>query len=222
MRVHKLRLEARIGERISVTHPVFAWLVEHVADVINKCLVSSDGKTSFERVKGKKHHGEMVEFATPILHRVAGKVHGGVMAERWLDGLWLGKCFETGEHIVSMTEGQVVRARAIKEKPTNTELTKEMLDTVKGLPWMPTGTVGEAARPVLHRAVPLADENPEEQEAHPRSVKIRRAVLEKVGYSRHCPECIAVQRGDTSRATSRMPEARGGGDVEGREPEERS
>ena len=209
LRVHKLRLEARIGERISVTHPVFAWLVEHVADVINKCLVSSDGKTAFERVKGKKHHGEMVEFATPILHRVAGKVHGGVMAERWLDGLWLGKCFETGEHIVSMTEGQVVRARAIKEKPTNTELTKEMLDTVKGLPWMPTGTVGEAARPVLHRAVPLADENPEEQEAQPRSVKIRRAVLEKVGYSRHCPKCRAVQRGDTSRATvNHTPECR--------------
>ncbi len=201
LRVHKLRFEARIGERISVTHPVFSWLVEHVADVINKCLVSSDGKTSYERVKGRKHHGEMVEFATPVLHRVSGKVHGGVMAERWLDGLWLGKQFETGEHIVSMLDGKVVRAKAIKEKPTNTELTKDMLDIVKGLPWMPTGTVGERVRPVLSRAGPLPEEGPEEQEAQPRGVHIRKAVLEKVGYTKDCRKCKALQRGDTSSAT---------------------
>ena len=80
-----------------------SWLVEHAADVINKALVMSDGSTAYERIKGRKNHGEMLEFARPVMHRVSGKVHGAVMAERWLEDIWLGKCIQSGEHYVAMT-----------------------------------------------------------------------------------------------------------------------
>jgi len=209
LRVHKLALETRVGQRVSVTHPAFAWLVEHVADVINKSLVMKDGTTAYERAKGRKHHGEMLEFATPVMHRVAGKVQGGVMTERWHEGLWLGKSFSTNEHVVSMEDGRVVRARTVRERPTNTKLTVEMLDTIKGLPWMPTGTIGEKSGGEVSRAVPEPVESREDPEVQPRGVKIRQTILDKVGYTPGCPKCRALQRGDTSRMTlNHTPECR--------------
>ena len=45
-RVVKLDLEHRLGKRVQVTHPVFAWLVEHAVDLLNKFLVGMDGENS--------------------------------------------------------------------------------------------------------------------------------------------------------------------------------
>ena len=94
-----------------------SWLVEHATDVINKALVMTDGSTAYERIKGRKDHGEMLEFATPVMHRVSGKVHGAIMAERWLEGICLGKCIQSGEHYVAIKGGNVVRARSVRLRP---------------------------------------------------------------------------------------------------------
>ena len=45
-RVLKLDLEHRLTTRLEVTHPVFAWLVEHAVDLHNKFFVGLDGKNS--------------------------------------------------------------------------------------------------------------------------------------------------------------------------------
>ena len=106
MRVLKGALEKKVGERLSVAHPMFPWLVEHAGDVLTKFLVGEDGRTAYERTKGKKCSGEMYQFGASIMHRTSGKVTGGVMADRWHEGVWLGKRFGTGEHIVTM-DGKV-------------------------------------------------------------------------------------------------------------------
>jgi hypothetical protein len=100
VRTFKLDLEQRINTRVEVSWTIFEWLVEFAADVINKFVIGSDGRTAYERVKGKKHHGEFVRFCSYVMYRVAGKVEGGLMTERWMPGLWLGKRFHTDEHIV--------------------------------------------------------------------------------------------------------------------------
>ena len=46
------------------------WMVEHVADILNKFKVGHDGRTAYERLKGKKYKGEVLEFASCVLHRV--------------------------------------------------------------------------------------------------------------------------------------------------------
>ena len=38
---------------------------------------------SFERVKGKRFNGDILRFPNPVMTRVAGKVQGRVMSERW-------------------------------------------------------------------------------------------------------------------------------------------
>ncbi len=51
------------------------------------------------------------------MHRLSGPVQGGVVHERWNDGVYLGTQFSAGEHIVAMPDVEVVRARAIQPKP---------------------------------------------------------------------------------------------------------
>ena len=48
LRTLKAALQARIGQKLPVTHPVVLWLVEHVASLINRHFVGSSGKTAYE------------------------------------------------------------------------------------------------------------------------------------------------------------------------------
>ena len=91
VRTMKLAFEKNLGIVMDVHSPLFAWLVEHSADVLTKCAVGGDGRTPYERVKQKRYHGEMVEFASMVMVKVKGKPQGGIMRERWIPGLWLGK-----------------------------------------------------------------------------------------------------------------------------------
>ena len=61
------------------------------------------------------------------MFRVAGKVPGGLMTERWHLRTWMGKRFHTAEHIVARkADGLVIRSRAVKAMPEPT--------TIKGSP----------------------------------------------------------------------------------------
>ena len=75
-RVLILDLSRRVNSPISVKDPVFPWIVEHAADLLNKCQIAADGCTAFERLKLKKHRGEMHPFGSTIMFRVAGKPRG--------------------------------------------------------------------------------------------------------------------------------------------------
>ena len=114
-RVHKLAIETRIKEKLSVRHPLFAWLVEFCADLYNRFQVGPDGKTAQQRLKGKHSNQVMVEFGTAVMFRVFGKVQGSSMGERWFHGIFLGKKAGTEENFVIRENGSVVRALAIGE-----------------------------------------------------------------------------------------------------------
>ena len=59
VRVLKLALGHRVSGKISVNHPILAWLVQHAAVLLNKLSVGRDGRTSYERLRGKPYRGEM-------------------------------------------------------------------------------------------------------------------------------------------------------------------
>ena len=112
VRTHKLALESRLGERIAVDHPAIAWLIEHSVDLLNKCQMGKDGRTPYERLKGKRYGGTFMDFGCPVMLRVTDKPQGGLMQERWVEGTWLGMRWSTWEHLVSRrSDGVVVRTR---------------------------------------------------------------------------------------------------------------
>ena len=90
-RVLLFDLSRRVGCPVSVHSPVFPWIVEHATDILNKCHVASDGKSAYERLKKRPHRGELLPFGASVMFRVAGKVPGGLMTERWHLGHVAGK-----------------------------------------------------------------------------------------------------------------------------------
>ena len=195
-RTHKLELEEKLMEKVPVDSPVFAWLIEHVADIHNKFHVYPDGTTAYERIKGRRYQGEMLEFGQIVMHRIPGKPQGGLMQPRWLTGVWLGKRFSSEEHILAMGDGKVVRSRAVRSVPKGTMWNAVEVKKIIGLPWKPSGEItgsGESIPP-MPRAI---DVKPEESVEGPkaRSMKIMPKHIGEAGYTRGCRKCEAIQRG---------------------------
>ena len=83
----------------------------------------------------------MYRFGAPVMHRLSGPVQGGVVHERWNDGVYLGTQFFSGGHIVAMPDGKVVRARAIQPKPEGVPTTKASLDVIASGPAGGSGVI---------------------------------------------------------------------------------
>jgi hypothetical protein len=82
-------------------------MVENCADLYNKHHRDpEDGATPYKRVKGRLFGGETFPFGSRVWHRTPGKLAGGVVGERWHEGVWLGSTFNSNEHIVSMPDGK--------------------------------------------------------------------------------------------------------------------
>ena len=200
VRTFKLALEKRTGRVLAISSPVFAWLVEHAADVATKYLKGEDGLSAYQRLKAKECRGELLEFGCRVQHRIPGKPQGGLMTPRWVDGIWLGKRFTSDEHIVSLPDGRVVRTRAVQSFPEATKWDLTALNTVVGLPWAPSGTL---SHPTF--TVPKADERMVEPDVVvqviPRGITIRERHLEKFGYTETCRKCLGLQGKATTYGT---------------------
>ena len=62
IRTLQLCLERRLGFRIPVTHPIVSWLVSHAADVRCFRVRGIDGKTPFQKVRGREFTSKLIGF----------------------------------------------------------------------------------------------------------------------------------------------------------------
>ena len=129
------------------------------------------------------------------MYRVAGMVQGRPMQERFFEGLWLGRRFNSDENIViKLEDGQVVKTRAVQEIPV--KLTFGMLTQVRGQPWQPSGTP-KAPSPdetVEQPDFPI-EETQEDHAPQTRAMQVTRAMLDKFGLSTQvCHKCRLMAR----------------------------
>ena len=118
-------------------------MVEAAADLLNKFVVGADGRTAYERIKGKKYKGEMAEFGRKIMYKIPCKPQGGLMEERWVPGIWLGKRALPDEHVVGIEDGSVCVTSAIRLLPDSESWSVEFINKIKGTPWNPKGKEAE-------------------------------------------------------------------------------
>ena len=71
----KLATERDYKCKIGVDHFCFPWMVEHCADLLDKCVVGKDGLTAYARTKYCKYGGLMFPFGTQVLYRIPEKPH---------------------------------------------------------------------------------------------------------------------------------------------------
>ena len=117
VRVLKFVLEKRWRIQIPHRHSVIPWVVEYAAFLLNRYEVGHDGKTVYERLKGKRAKTLRIEFGEGA-HWMMKQAKGalGKLDSLWSDGVYLGIKGKTGEIIVGDAEG-VWRTRTIRRKP---------------------------------------------------------------------------------------------------------
>ena len=202
MRVMKDALEHKWNVKIPDDHPVLTWMVGYSSFLLNRFEVGSDGKTSYERLKGKRAKTNGLEFCEGLLFKMKAKREGiGKLASVWEDGVYLGIRAVSGEVIVGTSEG-VWRTRTIRRKPMETRWDPDNSLKVGGVPWktsaddegdgmVPKGVIKLEAKQMEKdgedkvRATPVV----------PRAFAIRQADLVKHGFTEDCAGCKAMIRG---------------------------
>ena len=117
VRVMIIDLEEKLKCKISAKHPIMSWLVEHAAFIVSYVQVGTDGKTPYERHKGKKASFNLCAFGENIYYMpLKGKDRPGKRNPRYLDGIWLGISEVNGEVFVGTPEG-IQRTRSVLRRP---------------------------------------------------------------------------------------------------------
>ena len=134
--------EEKWGEQLAIEHPIWAWLVEYAAFLWTRYNVSKDGKTAYERLKGKKAKDYGIEFGEGIMwkrRREGGPL--GKLACMWEDGVYLGVKGSTGEIMVGDGRGVWV-TRTVRRKILEERWDRRNIEMVKDVPWARSETEG--------------------------------------------------------------------------------
>ena len=147
LRTMLLALEWRLGTKFDLEAPIIFWLIEYVAEILNRCKIQvRDNMTSYERKFGQRDAVPLVEFGEAIYYMPIGadtfeerdrKLYKA--DPRLFLGVFLGVERNSNEYRVGTTSGSVVKAVTIKRLPLGEQWKLELAQGVKGFPWKPAG-----------------------------------------------------------------------------------
>ena len=137
IRTMKSQLDERYKVKIDIGHPIITWLCEYSTYLANRLEVGKDGKTSYERCRGKRAKVLGFEFGERVLWK---KRQPGSsmqkMNEQWEYGLFDGIRRESGELLVASEKDRKIKsvrtARRVREQERWNE---GHLDWVRVVPW---------------------------------------------------------------------------------------
>jgi hypothetical protein len=207
LRTMKSSLDERMGVKVDVRHPVITWMCEFVSYMMNRMEVASDGKTPYERVKGKRAEVMGLEFAEKVLW----KHHPGKKMEkvnsRWGYGIFIGVRTRSNELIVIDFESKDIKyVRTVRRIPEGQRWDSKNLELVSVVPWNRGQGDKDADGDVPEFDVKngpgrkLTKEETEEiaMNENPKIVHrahLRKTDFEKHGFTDRCPGCSAILRG---------------------------
>jgi hypothetical protein len=146
LRTLKSALDERMGVRIDTKHPALTWLCEYAGYLVNRLEVSADGKTAYERCKGKRSEVMGLEFGGRVLWKYPMK--GPKMEKinaRWGYGLFIGVRVRSNELIIVDQETQDIKyVRTVRRVPEEQRWSASNLEWVQAVPWNRGKEDGEA------------------------------------------------------------------------------
>ena len=85
----KSQVDERYMVRIVTEHPLVAWLCEHAAYLLNRQEIGRDGRTSYERSRGKRATALGLEFAEKIFWKEKPLGTMQKLVTQWKMGIFL-------------------------------------------------------------------------------------------------------------------------------------
>lgn len=201
-------LEARLGQTVRGTGTgALAWLIEYPYVLWNRYAVSADGKTAYERLRGKKSRMLGLEFGEKAHWRraVATGQRNNKLDSICTEGVYLGHKTLSSESIVGNKDG-VLKTRTVRRMPAEERWSHALVMEVAGAPWKCSPQVDEAEQviqndlpppPSISPTVPVEPAPALFREEAPRKVYVKTDVLKKIGYTPGCLGCRALQEGRT-------------------------
>ena len=165
IRVLKLGLEQKIQLVLKDDHPLMAWLPEYAGFLLSRFQVAADGKTAYERLKGKSYRRELVDYGEQVMFMPV--VHGGKLSKldtKWSFGRFCGIRPRTNEMYI-MTPDGILKTRSVRRLPEPDRWKQDDWDNLSGVPW--------AHKPVRQKLpgiapIPISDEPLPPQQAQPK------------------------------------------------------
>ena len=203
IRVLKDAFETRVGAQIPSNHNILAWLVEFAGTVVNRYEVGRDGKTPFERLRGKQSRLIGLEFGEKVnFRKTAVGVRMAKLDSLWSDGVFL-ECRSVSGEIVVGTESGVFKTRTVQRKAYEHRWHKQNMDMVGGVPWKASTSVDseEGVMPAVDIGMEMPEVDiprvlKEDKGPVPRRLYIRAKDIERHGATSNCKGCIATLRGE--------------------------
>ena len=90
LRVMLLELESRVGGEVDAGEPIVTFMPEYAAYLLNRLEVGKDGKTVYERTKGKEGSVVGVEFGEKVLWKKKKGNKQAKLRSRWGHGIFVG------------------------------------------------------------------------------------------------------------------------------------
>ena len=123
--------------RMSVNSQQYTWAVRHAGWLLTRYLIKTDGKTAYERLRGREYKGEIAECFEVVTYKLAETQRGKLDAQSSI-GIWVGKSIHSDEHYVSTNDG-IRRCPSIWRRPENKRWDSAHLSKMKGLASQPRG-----------------------------------------------------------------------------------
>ena len=93
---------------------IVLWLIRWAAMLVSRYVVGKDGRTPYERKRGRKCRTPTCKFGEQVFYRELAMDKKGIDAP-WHEGTWLGHARESNEHGIGTAAG-VLRAHSIKRQ----------------------------------------------------------------------------------------------------------
>ena len=93
------------------------WAIRWAAMLTSRFLVGADGRTAYERRRGRRCNLECVPFGEYVWFKQVreGNDRTNKTESEWSEGIWLGHARQSNEHVIGTEQG-VVRAYTVKRK----------------------------------------------------------------------------------------------------------
>ena len=198
-------LETKVKVKIQPGDVITEWIFRWAAMLCSRYLVGTDGRTAYERRRGRRCKVPVVSFGELVHFK---ELHPDGKRDKWASdwhfGVWLGHTRDSNEMLVG-TEHGVRRTYAVKRLPEEERWNKDKVKNLVGTPRQPDPKRGGLQVPVQVR---FEEEEPKEapietkpslKEGLTRRVFITDRDLKKYGYTEGCVGCESRLRGPPGR-----------------------
>ena len=108
-----LNLEERMKITLDARERIVSYIPEFAAYLLNRLHRAKDGKTVYERTRGKSMKVPAIEFGERVLYKLSRKNRKAKIQSRWAEAIFVGVRRKNNEIILSREEG-LVYARSVR------------------------------------------------------------------------------------------------------------